>query len=204
MQTDCSESVVTFFHTACQELGALAQATSVDSLEATARMILQACDEGSRLHVTGIGKPSHVARYTAALFSSVGTPSYFLDCTEAVHGSCGQLRPGDLVICISNSGETEELKSTVSAIRQNHCRVIAVTGRPGSWLEDHAERCLRAGVSAEGGPLNRAPRASVLAELLVLQGLSVALQCLRGLSVREYVQWHPHGRLGQVQREDPL
>lgn len=74
---------------------------------------------GNRVHITGIGKPGHVSEYGASLLSSTGTPTYFLHGTEAVHGSCGQLVPGDVVIAISNSGETAELKATVTAIRNN-------------------------------------------------------------------------------------
>lgn len=82
--------------------------------------------------------------------SSTGTPTYFLHGTEAVHGSCGQLVPGDVVIAISNSGETAELKATVTAIRNNGCAVIAVTGGMNSWLASQAEVTLYAGVAQEG------------------------------------------------------
>lgn len=77
-----------------------------------AQIIWDAEKKGNRLHITGIGKPSHVANYMASLLSSTGTPTYFLHGTEAVHGSCGQLVAGDVVICISNSGETAEMKAT--------------------------------------------------------------------------------------------
>lgn len=77
-----------------------------------AQIIWDAEEKGNRLHITGIGKPSHVANYMASLLSSTGTPTYFLHGTEAVHGSCGQLVAGDVVICISNSGETAEMKAT--------------------------------------------------------------------------------------------
>lgn len=88
---------------------------SVDSriYQRAAELIWNAEKNGNRVHITGIGKPSHVANYISSLLSSTGTPTYFLHGTEAVHGSCGQLVPGDVVICISNSGETQELKATV-------------------------------------------------------------------------------------------
>lgn len=107
--------------------------------------------------------------------------------TEAVHGSCGQLVPGDVVICISNSGETAEMKATVQAIRRNGCKIIGVTGNRSSWLASFADTHLFAGVPEEGGPLNRAPRNSILAEMLVLQALSVVLQERRALTPQEYV-----------------
>ncbi|WP_101553294.1 SIS domain-containing protein [Anaerotruncus massiliensis (ex Togo et al. 2019)] len=162
-----------------------------------AELILASRQKGGRLHITGIGKPGHVSGYGASLLSSTGTPTYFLHGTEAVHGSCGQLVPGDVVICISNSGETAEMKTTVTAIKNNGCEVIGVSGNPDSWLAKQSAAHLFAGVCCEGGPLNRAPRASILAENFVLQRLSVLLQANRGLDPKQYVMWHPGGTLGQ-------
>ena len=163
-----------------------------------AELILASRQKGGRLHITGIGKPGHVSGYGASLLSSTGTPAYFLHGTEAVHGSCGQLVPGDVVICISNSGETAEMKTTVTAIKNNGCEVIGVSGNPDSWLAKQSAAHLFAGVCCEGGPLNRAPRASILAENFVLQRLSVLLQANRGLDPKQYVMWHPGGTLGQL------
>lgn len=143
-----------------------------ENLLPAAKLIWDSQANGGRLHITGIGKPGHVAAYMASLFSSTGTPTYFLHGTEAVHGSCGQLEAGDVVICISNSGETSELKSTAIAIRNNGCKIIAVTGNPNSWLAKFAEVHICASVKDEGGPLNRAPRTSILVETLMLQALS--------------------------------
>ena len=162
-----------------------------------AELILASRQKGGRLHITGIGKPGHVSGYGASLLSSTGTPTYFLHGTEAVHGSCGQLVPGDVVICISNSGETAEMKTTVTAIKNNGCEVIGVSGNPDSWLAKQSAAHLFAGVCCEGGPLNRAPRASILAENFVLQRLSVLLQANRGLDPKQSVMWHPGGTLGQ-------
>ncbi len=180
-----------------------AYTASVDhaSLRAAADLIIAAKRNGNRLHITGIGKPAHIAGYAASLISSTGTPTYFLHGTEAVHGSCGQLSEGDVVICISNSGETAELKATAVSIQNNGCKVIAVTGNPDSWLGRFAEVCLVAGVSHEGGVLNRAPRASILAETFVLQCLSVLLQENANITPEQYVKRHPGGALG-VLRED--
>ncbi|MGI6269817.1 MAG: SIS domain-containing protein [Candidatus Howiella sp.] len=177
-----------------QTASTIDEATYADAIS----LITEAEKTGSRLHITGIGKPAHVAAYMASLFSSTGTPTYFLHGTEAVHGSCGQLIAGDVVICISNSGETAELKATAAAIRQCGCKIIAVTGNPDSWLAEFADAHLFAGVTAEGGPLNRAPRASILAEEIVLLGLSVLLQTRKGLTPAEYVKRHPGGQLGHL------
>ena len=183
---------------ASRELERFISGMDPEDYEAAAGLIWDSQAKGGRVHITGIGKPSHVATYMASLFSSTGTPAYFLHGTEAVHGSCGQLVPGDVVICISNSGETGEMKSTVTAIRNNGCRIIGVSGNPESWLARNSDAHIFAGVGQEGGPLNRAPRNSVLAEMLALQGLSIVLQAQRGLTPREYVRWHPGGALGAL------
>lgn len=165
-------------------------------------LIRRCRQQGGRLHITGIGKPAHLATYMASLFSSTGTPAYYLHGTEAVHGSCGQLVAGDVVICVSNSGETAEMKATAAAIRSNGCAIIAVTGNADSWLAKFAQVHLLAHVSAEGGPLNRAPRASILAEMLVLQGLSTILQGENQLTPEEYVKRHPGGTLGKLRPDE--
>ncbi|HAN21805.1 MAG: carbohydrate isomerase [Clostridiales bacterium GWF2_36_10] len=175
---------------------------SEDTFNITAELIQASKKNGGRLHVTGIGKPAHVAAYIASLLSSTGTPTYFLHGTEAVHGSCGQLAEGDVVICISNSGETAEMKATVAAIKNNGCKIIAVTGNPDSWLAKFADAHLFAGVKQEGGPLNRAPRTSIIAETLILQALSVVLQEKQGLTPQEYVKHHPGGTLGTIRENE--
>ena len=175
-----------------------------DSLNEAARLIIEAKNNGNRLHITGIGKPSHVSTYIASLISSTGTPTYYLHGTEAVHGSCGQLVAGDVVICISNSGETVEMKATSTAVRNNGCKIISVTGNPNSWLGKYGDICLKAGVDYEGGVLNRAPRASIIAEIFVLQCLSVILQDSSGITPQEYVKRHPGGSLGQLRENEKI
>ena len=162
------------------------------------KIILEAKDSGNRVHVTGIGKPSHIAQYVASLLSSTGTPAYYLHGTEAVHGSSGQLVPGDVVIAISNSGNTSELLATVNAAKNNGCKIIGVTGNAQSQIAQLSDAHLLAHVDNEGGPLNRAPRASIIAETLVLQGLSVLLQEDARVSPKQYVKWHPGGALGKL------
>lgn len=173
-----------------------------EQLLQAAQLIWDAQEKGNRVHITGIGKPAHVANYMASLLSSTGTPTYFLHGTEAVHGSCGQLVEGDVVICISNSGETAEMKATAMAIRNNGCKLIAVTGNAASWLATFCEVHLLAHVDEEGGPLNRAPRASIIAETWVLQALSIVLQEKRSITPREYVLRHPGGSLGKLRENE--
>ncbi len=169
-----------------------------DSLERAADLINEAVSAGHRVHISGIGKPAHIAGYAASLLSSTGTPAYFLHGTEAVHGSCGQLVPGDVVLFVSNSGETAEMRATVLAIRNNGCHVIGISGNDASWLARHSDVHIYAGVAEEGGPLNRAPRMSIIAETMVLQALSVILQSDRDITPQQYVRWHPGGKLGEL------
>lgn len=165
-------------------------------LDKAVELILHSEANGGRIHITGIGKPGHVAAYMASLLSSTGTPTYFLHGTECVHGSAGQLVPGDVVICISNSGETVELKATIAAIKRNGCKVISVTGNENSYLANIGDAFLKAHVDHEGGPLNKAPRASIISEIIVLQMLSVLLQSHKQILPAQYVTWHPGGKLG--------
>jgi len=159
-------------------------------------IIIDAEKNGGRVHVTGIGKPSHLAHYGASLLSSTGTPSYFLDATEAVHGSAGQVNSSDVVIAISNSGETKELKATIFLLKKNGAKIISITRSCESWLAKESIVTLIAKADKEGDDLNKAPRSSILAETLVLQCLSVALQYERNLDLSQYLMWHPGGSLG--------
>lgn len=175
-----------------------------EALGRAAALIQESVKKGGRLHVTGIGKPGHLAGYIASLITSTGTPSYFLHGTEAVHGSSGQLVEGDVVIGISNSGNTDELMSTIYCAKDNGCRIVGVTGNPESRLAKASDVTLIADVipEGEGGPLNRAPRNSILAEMLVLQMLSVILQADTHITPEQYVKHHPHGALGHLRENE--
>ena len=198
LKPESKQAVSNFFQSVDTQMNAFLKSLSPEDYEAAAQIILEAQAKGNRMHITGIGKPGHVSAYMASLFSSTGNPCYFLHGTEAVHGSCGQLVAGDVVIAISNSGETGELKATVLAVKNNGCKIIGVSGNPDSWLARESDAFLFAGVKEEGGPLNRAPRNSILAEILTLQALSVALQVEQDWDPIKYVRCHPGGKLGQL------
>lgn len=138
-----------------------------------------------------------MAEYIAALNSSIGTPTYFLDTTEAVHGSAGQVLPEDIVIAISNSGQTDELKRTILALKKIGAKIIGVTGGASSWLSENVDVFLFAGVTKEGDDLNKPPRTSILAEIIILQSLSILLQQAENIDLNDYYLWHPGGALGQ-------
>ena len=189
------------FDVALKELSALRARLGPEPFEAVVAMVQEAEASGGRVHVTGIGKPEHVARYAASLLSSTGTPATFLHGTEALHGSAGQVVSGDVVIAISNSGETE-LVETVRAVRALGARIVAVTGDSSSALVRAADAVLDARTAREGGGLDLAPRASVAAELLVLAALSAALEEAKDFDKAAYHARHPAGALGRKSRTD--
>lgn len=202
IQKKSIKALEAFLDSAKKSFSSFVDSVDYDACKKAAELIIASQAGGGRIHVTGIGKPGHVAAYVASLLSSTGNPATFLHGTEAVHGSCGQLVAGDVVIAISNSGETTELKATVNAVHANGCKVIAVTGKPDSWLSRNSECTLLAGVAEEGGPLNRAPRNSVNAEMLVLEALSVVLQVEKDWNPEKYVRCHPGGKLGELRENE--
>jgi arabinose-5-phosphate isomerase len=191
---------LTSLEVAFRELEALHARLDPSGFERAIDLIRGARAKGGRLHVTGVGKPEHVAHYAASLLSSTGTPATFLHATEAVHGSAGQVVEGDVVIAISNSGETTEVQAAVEAVRRMGASVIGVTGGLDSALARQADVVLEAGVGREGGPLGLAPRASVAAEVLVVAALAAGLERESGFSRAEYHKRHPSGPLGQRSR----
>lgn len=164
---------------------------------AALELLQRARAAGRRVHLTGVGKPEHLARYGASLFSSIGTPSFFLHATEALHGSLGQVEAGDIVIAISNSGATAELNATATHCQKAGATLIAVTGDRASPLAKAAEVTLDAGVDREGGTLGLAPRASAAAEIVVMAALSAGLEALASFSREDYHARHPAGALGE-------
>ena len=201
-QESAVESVETFFDLVRDELAALRTRAEVNAIEHAADLILECESRGGRVHVTGIGKSEHIARYVASLLSSTGTPAYFLHATECVHGSAGQVCKPDITIAISNSGSTPELLCAVEVLHDFGIKIIAVSGKRESPLANIADVLLYAGVDNEGGELNLVPRASILAKLYVLCALSVALEAHKGLTREQYARWHPGGAIGRLARGD--
>jgi arabinose-5-phosphate isomerase len=189
-----------FFDLAIDELAKLRAHLDFESICRAALMIRTAETTGGRVHVTGVGKPEHIARYAASLFCSVGTIATFLHATETLHGTLGQVHADDVVIAISRSGNTEEICAVAIAIKEHGARLIAVTGDSDSTLAGIADLVLSAPIDREGGLLGLAPRVSIMAETLVLAGLSVALETARGLTHQEYSRWHRAGALGEAAR----
>jgi len=194
------DSIGDFLELVLHELNSLRTRSEIESIERAAALVLDAESRGGRVHVTGIGKSEHIARYIASLLSSTGTPAYFLHATECVHGSAGQVCPEDIAIAISNSGTTPELLSAVRTLRHLGIRIIGVSGNRESELARYSDVLLDVRVENEGGVLNLVPRASILAKIYVLCSLSVALEAHKGLTREQYALWHPGGALGRKAR----
>ncbi|MFI5351334.1 MAG: PfkB family carbohydrate kinase [Candidatus Binatales bacterium] len=199
-QADLRGEIDRFFTLCLSEMAELKRSLSLDALQKAVAMMRATDARGGRIHVTGVGKPEHVARYAASLFCSIGTPATFLHATEALHGSLGQVHPNDLVIAISNSGSTVEICATAAAIKDHGAQLIAITSNPESPLAELADFVLTCGVAHEGGLLGLAPRISVLGEIYLIAALSVGLEAARGLTVEEYGRWHRAGALGEAAR----
>jgi arabinose-5-phosphate isomerase len=165
-----------------------------DAFVRAARLVI-ACQ--GRVVVTGMGKSGIVARKLAATLSSTGTPALFLHPAEALHGDLGMLVRGDLVIALSQSGETPELLNLLGPIQRLGILMIALTGDAASLLARSAEAHLDVGVPAEACPLGLAPSASTTAALAMGDALALAVAELRGFSQRDFADLHPGGALGK-------
>ncbi len=150
-----------------------------------------------RVVVTGMGKSGHIARKIASTLSSTGTPSFFLHPAEASHGDLGMLADGDVVLAISNSGETAEVLTILPLIKRMGTPLIAMTGRETSTLAREADVHLDIRVPAEACPLNLAPTASTTATLAMGDAIAVALLGQRGFTQADFARSHPGGALGR-------
>src|SRR5829696_5645055 len=144
-----------------------------------------------RLIVTGLGKSGHIGRKLAATLASTGTPAFFVHAAEASHGDLGMIAPDDVVVMLSNSGETDELVLLTPHLKRQGARVIAITGDEQSSLAQSADVHLDARVDGEAGPLGLAPTASTTA------ALALALLDARGFSTEDFARAHPGGALGR-------
>ncbi len=157
--------------------------------------LLAACP--GRVVVTGIGKSGLVGRKLAATFSSTGTPAFFLHPVEGAHGDLGSLRQDDVIIAISNSGETVELNAILPALKSLGASLIAMTGRKDSTLGRLADVTLNSGVPREACPHGLAPTASTTAVLALGDALAVCLMQVKSFTEKDFLRYHPGGSLGQ-------
>ncbi len=150
-----------------------------------------------RVIVSGIGKSGHIGRKIAATLASTGTPAFFVHPAEASHGDLGMITAEDIVIGISNSGESAELLNILPSIKRQGAKLIAMTGNEKSSLSRDADVHLDAGVAQEACPLNLAPTASTTAALALGDALAVALLDARGFGAEDFARSHPGGSLGR-------
>ena len=146
---------------------------------------------------TGMGKSGIICRKLAATMASTGTPALFLHPAEAIHGDIGMVATGDVVVAVSNSGETAELLQLVEYLKRLDNRLIAITSNPSSALAGHADVHLNLGVDREACPLNLAPTASTTAALALGDALAMAVSVRKGFKPQDFAQLHPGGKLGK-------
>ncbi|WP_425256888.1 KpsF/GutQ family sugar-phosphate isomerase [Rubrivivax sp. RP6-9] len=150
-----------------------------------------------RVIVMGMGKSGHVGRKIAATLASTGTPAFFVHPAEASHGDLGMVMPGDVVLAISNSGESDELAAVLPAMRRLGVVLVGMTGKPASTLARHADIVISSAVEQEACPLNLAPTASTTAQMALGDALAVALLDARGFREEDFARSHPGGSLGR-------
>ncbi|MGY0505305.1 KpsF/GutQ family sugar-phosphate isomerase [Luteimonas sp. e5] len=150
-----------------------------------------------RVVCTGMGKSGHVARKIAATLASTGTPAFFVHPGEAGHGDLGMITDADIVLALSNSGETDELITLLPVLARQGNRLIAITGQPQSTLARRADAHIDARVPAEACPLDLAPTSSTTAALVLGDALAVALLEARGFTAEDFARSHPAGSLGR-------
>ena len=169
--------------------------TQLDEGFAQAVQTILACT--GRVVVTGMGKSGHVGRKIAATLASTGTPAMFMHPAEASHGDLGMLTPVDVMLAISNSGESDELNVIMPLVKRLGVPLIAITGRLDSTLARQASFTLNSAVEQEACPLNLAPTASTTAQMALGDALAVALLDLRGFREEDFARSHPGGSLGR-------
>jgi arabinose-5-phosphate isomerase len=157
--------------------------------------IVLACQ--GRVVVVGMGKSGHIGNKIAATLASTGTPAFFVHPGEASHGDLGMITPGDVVLAISNSGETDEILTILPIIKRLGAKLIALTGKRDSTLARQSDAVLYAGVEREACPLNLAPTSSTTAALAMGDALAVALLKSRGFTREDFARSHPAGQLGR-------
>ncbi|MFD2528391.1 MULTISPECIES: KpsF/GutQ family sugar-phosphate isomerase [Polaribacter] len=165
-----------------------------DNFENAVNFILNA---NGRVIITGIGKSANIANKIVATFNSTGTPAIFMHAADAIHGDLGNVQENDVVICLSKSGNTPEIKVLVPLIKNYGNKIIAITGNVDSFLGKNADFPLNTFVEKEACTNNLAPTTSTTAQLVMGDALAMCLQDLRGFSSKDFAKYHPGGALGK-------
>ena len=165
-----------------------------DDFAAAAEMIYNST---GRLVVTGIGKSAIIAQKIVATMNSTGTPSMFLHASEAIHGDLGMIQKDDVIICISKSGNSPEIKVLVPLLKRFGNKLIGITGNMTSFLAKGSDYVLNTTVESESDPINLAPTNSTTAQLVIGDALAVCLMEMRDFSSEDFAKYHPGGALGK-------
>lgn len=179
-------------------VAALQEGPTLDAIHNAARAIH---DRQTRVIVTGMGKCSHIGAKITATLQSTGQPAAFLHPGEALHGDLGMLMNGDVVLALSNSGETDEVIHVAEHAAQRACLLVVVTANPFSPLGGMAQHLLPVPAGPEGCPIGRAPMASSAAMLALGDALAAELMVLRGFTEAEFLRYHHGGYLGRTLRD---
>lgn len=161
------------------------------------KAVLTIYNSEGRVIVTGIGKSANIASKIVATMNSTGTPAVFMHAADAIHGDLGNIQNDDVVICISKSGNTPEIKVLLPLIKNYGNKIIAITGNENSFLAEHADHTLSSFVEKEACPNNLAPTTSTTAQLVIGDALAICLLNLKDFSSRDFAKYHPGGTLGR-------
>jgi arabinose-5-phosphate isomerase len=185
--------------TAIQSLARAVIETEAGAVAALAERIdggyMLAC--GGRIVVIGMGKSGHIGSKIAATLASTGTPAFFVHPAEASHGDLGMIKPNDVVVAISYSGETEEVNLILPLLKRLGVKIVAMTGNPDSTLARHADAHINVSVDKEACPLGLAPTSSTTAALVMGDALAISLLESRGFTREDFARSHPAGQLGR-------
>ncbi|MBK7335723.1 MAG: KpsF/GutQ family sugar-phosphate isomerase [Saprospirales bacterium] len=176
-----------------EAVAALAQGVNEDFIACVKRLH----EFRGRVVLTGIGKSALIAQKIAATFNSTGTPALFMHAADAIHGDLGMIQPDDVVICLSKSGETPEIRLLVPLVKHMGNLLVAMVSRTDSYLARQADLILHTPIDQEADPNNLAPTASTTAQAAMGDALATCLLALRGFSPSDFAQFHPGGTLGK-------
>lgn len=165
-----------------------------NDFEACVREILQS---SGRVVITGIGKSAIIANKIVATMNSTGTPALFMHAADAIHGDLGMIQEQDIVICLSKSGNTPEIKVLVPLLKRRGSKLVALVSNKNSYLAEHADFVLNATIGEEACPNNLAPTTSTTAHLAMGDALAICLLELRNFSSEDFAKYHPGGALGK-------
>ena len=180
----------------------LAESTAISRLtelltDDFATAVMEIYESKGRVVITGIGKSAIIAQKIVATMNSTGTPSIFLHASEAIHGDLGMVQPEDIVICISKSGNSPEIKVLVPILKRFGNTLIAITGNITSFLAKGSDYVLNTTVETEACPINLAPTSSTTAQLVMGDAIAVSLMEIRGFTPSDFAKYHPGGALGK-------